>query len=383
MDIKLEPVEKSELHSHMDTEGENSSFLQSIFWAEFKSLKEWTPYFFSLEADNWKTWVTVLVRKLAGFLSIAYIPMGPAVSVRTAEEQTSLLSQLASLLKPYLPKNTLYVRCDPPWGTSVLNSHISGETKPEELFPEFPGKPVRRAAASVQPPDTVLLNLAKTPETLLSEMKPKWRYNIRLGEKKGVKIKCLEGNEAIDSGIPVFYQLYLETARRDGISIHTEHYYTSLFEYAEKFKTASMAQYGTEFDRDELFLLRVYIAEHENTPIAAIITLFYKKEAVYLYGASSNEKRNLMPAYSLQWRAICDAQSLGCRSYDFYGIPPVEDPAHPMYGLYRFKTGFGGSIIHRIGTFDVPLKPVTYELYRFAEILRTFWYKRVRKLFRR
>jgi len=107
--------------------------------------------------------------------------------------------------------------------------------------------------------------------------------------------------------------------------------------------------------------------------------LFCDNEGVYLYGASSNEHRNLMPAYSLQWKAILDAKDRGCTTWDFYGIPPNEDPSHPMFGLYRFKTGFGGTIIHRIGSVDVPLRPIMYTCYRIAEKVRYFWYKKLKK----
>jgi lipid II:glycine glycyltransferase (peptidoglycan interpeptide bridge formation enzyme) len=98
--------------------------------------------------------------------------------------------------------------------------------------------------------------------------------------------------------------------------------------------------------------------------------LFRGKEATYLYGASSNIKRNLMAPYALQWKAIQDAQSSGCIVYDLFGIPPNEDPDHPMAGLYRFKTGFGGSIIHRPGSWDYPCKPLLYTLFKRAEHLR-------------
>jgi lipid II:glycine glycyltransferase (peptidoglycan interpeptide bridge formation enzyme) len=118
-------------------------------------------------------------------------------------------------------------------------------------------------------------------------------------------------------------------------------------------------------------------------PLASIITLFCGNEAVYLYGASSNEKRNLMPAYSLQWRAINDAIAFGCDRYDFYGIPPTNDESHPMHGLYRFKTGFGGSIVHRVGSYDIVLRPVLYFGYRFAEGARSFWFKKIVKILRK
>ncbi len=89
-----------------------------------------------------------------------------------------------------------------------------------------------------------------------------------------------------------------------------------------------------------------------------------------------------MPAYILQWTAVCDAKQAGCAYYDLYGIPPSDDESHPMHGLYRFKTGFGGRVIHRVGSVDMPLRPFLYRVYTVLENGRAFWFKRVRKLFR-
>jgi lipid II:glycine glycyltransferase (peptidoglycan interpeptide bridge formation enzyme) len=183
-------------------------------------------------------------------------------------------------------------------------------------------------------------------------MKPKWRYNIGLAEKKGVVTERRD-----ERGLEVFYALYGETAKRDGIAIHGPEYYRTLF-------ACSREQPGQE--------LRLYLAFHEGAPVAGSIVLFRGAAAVYLYGASSNQKRNLMAPYALQWRAIQDARAAGCGEYDLYGIPPREDPAHPMAGLYRFKTGFGGRIIHRSGSWDYPYRRVRKTLFTLAEGLRKF-----------
>jgi len=121
------------------------------------------------------------------------------------------------------------------------------------------------------------------------------------------------------------------------------------------------------------------VARHEGRALAAIITVFHGTEAIYLYGASSDEGRNLMPAYALQWEAIRAARDAGCRSYDLYGIPPSDDPGHPMAGLYRFKTGFGGEVRHYAGAWDYVYRPVAYRAFRLAERGRLFWHKVVRK----
>jgi lipid II:glycine glycyltransferase (peptidoglycan interpeptide bridge formation enzyme) len=226
---------------------------------------------------------------------------------------------------------------------------------------------VKVSLYDVQPPDTVLLDLTLSLEILLTQMKGKCRYNIRLAEKSGVKVRVAEASE-----IGIFYSLYQTTAKRDRIAIHSRDYYESLLRQSSAGAAGGFT--GAE--------VRLYIAEHEGEALAAIITLFSAREAVYLYGASSNDKRNLMPSYLLQWQAIQDAKQYGAAIYDFYGIPPTDDEKHPMHGLYRFKTGFGGKIIHRIGSIDMPLS-WKYPYYRFAESLRSTWYKKISKLFKR
>jgi lipid II:glycine glycyltransferase (peptidoglycan interpeptide bridge formation enzyme) len=226
-----------------------------------------------------------------------------------------------------------------------------------------------RAATDIQPPDTVLLDLAADEERLLSRMKPKWRYNVKLAGKKGVEIEETAVASSTDSGasaIERFYRLYELTARRDRIALHPQHYYGKLAELASL--PASKAD------------LRIWIARYEGEDLAAIITLFMDGHAVYLYGASSDRHRNLMPAYALQWAAIRAAKASGCGDYDFYGIPPTDDPGHPMSGLYRFKTGFGGIILHKAGSWDYPFHAPLYRIYRLAENGRAFWYKRVMKM---
>jgi lipid II:glycine glycyltransferase (peptidoglycan interpeptide bridge formation enzyme) len=151
-----------------------------------------------------------------------------------------------------------------------------------------------------------------------------------------------------------YYKIYWETAERDGILIHGLEYYAALFEEA--------ARSGVD--------IRLYMASHEGEDLAGIVTLFRGKEAVYLYGASANHKRNLMAPNALQWRAMRDAKAAGCGFYDLFGIAPNDDPNHPMAGLYRFKTGFGGRIVHRPGSWDYPYRPLVMALYSIAEKTR-------------
>ena len=357
-------------------------FLQSRFWAEFKKEQGWTYRQYEVHAAGTRSFLlTVLLRQLNPFGLLAYIPMGPSILItndsrlpETVEKRKLFLVNLAEKLVPLLPTYVFLIRFDPPWECAMRSGNL--RTFSHQDFPLIPctgGKTpcsLRKAASDIQPPDTVLLDLGQSLDALLAQCKPKWRYNIRLAEKKGVQVRCFPGNQAEDV-IPIFYRLYRETAARDGIAIHTENYYRSL---------CRLAADGT-FDAEHI-LISIYIAYFEEKPLAAIITLFSPSGAVYLYGASSNEHRNLMPAYLLQWQAIQDAQKYGCPSYDFYGIPPTDDSNHPMHGLYRFKTGFGGAIIHRVGTLDIPVRGFRYCLYSCAEQLRAFWFKNLKKKLR-
>lgn len=339
-----------------DTAG---SFMQSLFWARFKAKTGWRAYSCSvgLPSESHQSTLVVLVRRLGPGFAFAYVPHGPG-EIPPSIAPNEFLEFLSNRLSAMLGKRLLFIRYDVPWEKE--------DKKARELLDVVRARTSRlRTGSPVQVPDTVILDLRKTEEEILAGMKPKWRYNIRLAEKKEVEVK----REGIE-GLPVFQALYEETARRDGIAIHPLSYYETLFETASEFRKEAPAS-GID--------VSVWTARHEGQPLASIITLFFARHATYLYGASSNEKRNLMPAYALQWSAIKAAKEAGCIDYDFFGIPPSEDPHHPMAGLYLFKTGFGGKIVHRAGCVDYPSSPSGYRLFRAAELLRLFWHKKAKK----
>jgi lipid II:glycine glycyltransferase (peptidoglycan interpeptide bridge formation enzyme) len=204
-------------------------------------------------------------------------------------------------------------------------------------------------------------------------MHSKWRYNIRLSERKGVTIHRYLGNDInLSEKLDRFYELTKITNARDGNASHAKAYYLDLIK-----SSAEEISKGRDVP-----VISLYIAEHEGEEIASIMTLFSHDEAIYLYGASSNNKRNLMPNHLLQWTAMKDAKAYGSKIYDMYGMPPEgKDEKHPMHGLYMFKANFGGHNIHRTGSWDLPLKGV-YKFYNLAEKLRAFWFKKVIKKFK-
>lgn len=336
-------------------------FLQSGFWGRFRAELGWTPMPFIVTIrDPIAGLVTeypilALRRRIGRLFSIAYVPYPGLCGVSPYHAATGsegdrfieALGGVSTLLAEYLPADCLFIRYDMPWSAE----------EPSAL--PAPDKPFRRASAEIQPPSTVVLDLSADEDGLLARMKSKTRYNIRLAEKKGVEV--IEGTEP---DLDLWYDLYRETSLRDRIALHGREYYRTLFRVHAADGTGG---------------LKLLLARAEGEVIAGIVLLIHEGRATYLYGASSNAKRNLMPAYALQWRAICEAKSAGCTTYDLFGIPPDDDPAHPMHGLYRFKTGFGGTVLHRPGCWDYPLRSAAYRGYRIAEAARTRYYKKITK----
>ncbi|MDR1466701.1 MAG: peptidoglycan bridge formation glycyltransferase FemA/FemB family protein [Treponema sp.] len=340
-----------------------ASFLQSGFWGSFKARFGWNARGFLIDwGELGQTSLMVIRRRLAPWLSFAYVPWGPELPVGFPSDdiaRNQALVSIARSLKDLLPRDTTFTRFDPPWFTEYTPTNKS--VAPSAVPPPRILKPFLRAGADIQPPDTVLLNIVSNESDLLARMKSKWRYNIRLAVKKGVTVRQAEVNE-----LPKFYAILKKTAKRDGIAIHSIDYYEMLF-----FHCRDYPQGGQE--------IVLYLAEHEGETLAGAVVLFRGKEAVYLYGASSDNKRNLMAPYLVQWKAIIDAKAKGCTVYDFFGIPPSEDSTHPMAGLYRFKTGFGGQMIHRPGSWDYAYHPLAKTLFTTAESLR----KKLRNLKKR
>jgi lipid II:glycine glycyltransferase (peptidoglycan interpeptide bridge formation enzyme) len=332
-----------------------ASFLQSALWGEFKSRFGWKAAAFVIEWTGCgERPLLALSRRLAPGLSFAYVPWGPELPAdfpADAAPRIASLAELACGLRRFLPRNTAFIRFDPPWFAAAADA-----------APPL-GAPFKRAAADIQPPDTALVDVTPPLPEILAAMKPKWRYNIGLAEKRGVAVQ-----QPDERGLDVFYRLLAETAERDGIAIHGLEYYRTLFEVCRE-QAAGVAA-GMADGALNAAEPRLYTAEHEGDALAAIVVLFRGKHATYLYGASSNVKRNLMAPYALQWRAIQDAKAAGCAVYDLFGIPPTDAPDHPMAGLYRFKTGFGGKIIHRPGSWDYAYRPLACALFSAAERLR-------------
>ena len=197
-------------------------------------------------------------------------------------------------------------------------------------------------------------------------MKSKWRYNIRLAQRKGVSVREMERDD-----LQVFNELMRETGSRDGFAVHSPAYYAAAFDLL--------------VPDHAVFLL----AEYEGLPLAAIVVGATGNSACYLWGASSDRERNRMPNHALQWAGIQWAKRHGASRYDFWGIPdpigqlalglrngsgepppagdlPIDIDALPsdgLWGVFRFKQGFGGHVVRTVGAWDMPLDSFGYTAY--------------------
>jgi lipid II:glycine glycyltransferase (peptidoglycan interpeptide bridge formation enzyme) len=302
----------------------------------------------------------IVLRPVSNKAQIAYVPYGPNL-LPEYEDRGTFLEELSEMIRPFLPSECLMIRYDlawqSPWADKFQYTDKNGREGPpepriQEMRMNFATKNfnLRKAPTDILPTNTIFMNLQKDKDTLLRRMKPKTRYNIHLACRRGVNV-C----EADHNNLKVWYELYKETAQRNRIVLPDIEYFRAVLRTRAS-DSLSPAQ------------VHLLLAEESGDVLAGMFLVITEKRATYLYGASSSKKRNLMPAYALQWKAIERAKKSGCNEYDMFGISPTADPSHPMYGLYRFKSGFGGEIFHRQGCWDYPLDEPLYEKFRIAEM---------------
>ena len=323
---------------------------QTAFWARYKARFGAEPRAFRIQGGGH---FLVLLRRLAPALYLGYVPYGPECPAPPVEGVADLLTGLAREARESLPRGTAFLRFDLPW---------SRGPRPVDSTPA-----VRFVDMEIQPAHTVILDLGLEDRRLLADMHAKTRYNIGLAERRGVTVRPGRLPEDLDA----WYDIKVENDRRDGIVTHSRGYFRALME-------SGGAPAAPGEPRIELLC-----AWREGRLLGGVIVCVCGRAARYLHGASGGADRNTMFSYALQWAALRWARERGAASYDLYGIPPDDDPAHPMHGLYRFKTGFGGAIVHRMGCHDVVLNRAVYAALRLPERARYVWYKQIRRRLRR
>lgn len=316
---------------------ERCNFQQSLEWSKVKS--HWKNEVILAEDDDGNIIgsISVLIRKIPIFGYLMYSSRGPVCDIY----DKNVLEQLTEGAKLLAKKYKAFV-------FSVEPDIKSEDKEFREIITKLGYKikdDAKNFREEIQPRYVFRLDLKnKTEEEILKNCHQKTRYNIRLATKKGVIVK-----EGTREDLKDFHKIMVTTGERDGFIIRPLSYFEKMY--------------------DELAPnhMKVLMAYHEDKPIAGIIPIMYGNKTWYLYGASSNEHRNLMPNYLLQWTMIQETIKNGYDMYDFRGVSGVVDETHPQYGLYRFKKGFGAEFTEFIGEVYLDFKPLVYKLYKFSE----------------
>jgi len=298
--------------------------LQTWTWGEFKSLHGWLPVRLLLSVDDEPRIAAQILFRRVGPFTVAYVPRGPIAGDLSVGE-------LAAFTR------AVDVECRSRRAIAVL------------VEPETADLPLRLGRSAlwtsndvlVQPRRTIKVKIDMPDDQILAEMKPKTRYNVRLAERRGVTVRRGGVRD-----VPIFYQLLAETAERDQFGIHAIEYFDDMMRVFA--------------DDAALFL-----AEYEGVPAAGLLALKSPEEAIYMYGASRSEYQRHMPAYLIQFAAMQWARDAGCAFYDLWGIPADDSPPaaaanesgtvnvrDDMWGVYRFKQGFGGEVVTYPGMFE-------------------------------
>lgn len=315
-------------------------FLQLWEWGQVKRGMGWQPLPLILEEDGEiKASMLILKRSLPlpGLKKcIFYSPRGPVADIGNRIICGALFEGASKAAKDH---GAIFLKMDPdvPKSNTDFTQILQAcNFRKNETGLDFEG---------VQPGFVFRLDIRPSEEELLSNMHTKTRYNIRLAQKKGVQVRQAAGKEDLRK----FYEVLVETAERDHFLIRGYEYFEMIWNQMELNGWA-----------------KIFLAEWEGNIVAATLALITGEKAWYLYGASSNQYRNVMPNYLIQWEMICWARENGCTLYDFRGVSGDLDESNPLYGLYKFKKGFNGEFTEFVGDWDTVYSPFFYFLWTRA-----------------
>jgi peptidoglycan pentaglycine glycine transferase (the first glycine) len=318
------------LNGHPD-----AHLLQTGEWGELKRGFGWEP----VRVTAGDCGAQILFRRLPLGWTVAYIPKGPVFSGQysVSSDQWSVSGDFWTEVDAVCrTRRAVFLKVEPDaWEISDQLSVISDQS-------------FRPSAHNIQPRRTIMVNLTGSEDEILARMKQKCRYNIRLAEKKGVTVRVWDDVDG-------FHKMMTVTGARDEFGVHSLEYYRRAYALL---RGAGLAE--------------LLVAEYEGNPLAALMVCARGKSAWYLYGASTDDERNRMPAYLLQWEAMRWAKARGAEMYDLWGVPDEDEAAleagfesrsDGLWSVYRFKRGFGGAIKRSAQARDKVYHPLLYRAY--------------------
>ena len=270
-------------------------------------------------------------------LTVGYVPKGWLPS----KEQKLILEKIAK------KHNCIFIKLEPKvekekvnkrkWQFLKRNSFVKGRP----LFTKF----------------NFVLDIRPSEEELLKSFKSKTRYNIRLAQRKGVKVEVDNSDQAFES----YLQLMRETTQRQGFYAHNEEYHREMWDV---FKS----------DYKEGLRADLLVAKYKGKIITAWMLFQFGETMYYPYGASTREYKEVMANNLVMWEAIRLAKKRGCHYFDMWGsLGPNPNKKNPWYGFHRFKSGYKPRLVEYMGTYDLVIRPGWYKLFRVVEKLRWAW----------
>lgn len=320
--------------------------LQSWEWGEFKRHYGWRAERLAFrQGDEIVAAAQILARRANPLpLSILYVPKGPALDYANAPLRIAVLQALIAHARR---RRAIFVKIDPDvvLGTGVPGSYEDSQAVAGAAFcQDLTARGWRFSEDQIQFRNTVQIDLRQSEDELLAAMKPKTRYNIRLAGRKGVEVR--RGSK---DDLELLFEMYAETAARDGFIIRPLSYYRNAW--------GAFIEAG---------LACPLIAEYGGEALGAVILFAFGERVWYMYGASLEVHRDRMPNQLLQWEAMRWAKNRGATVYDMWGAPNDFVESDPMYGVWRFKAGFGGQVIRHLGAWDRIISRRWHWVYTFV-----------------
>ncbi|MBO1678390.1 lipid II:glycine glycyltransferase FemX [Bittarella massiliensis (ex Durand et al. 2017)] len=340
----LEPSRYGEYEAFVSAH-KNGGFTQSVHWPEVKAGWGRRVVVSRDAAGEIVGGMLILTKKVPGLnRHFLYAPRGPVFDYGDEAVFADLVEGVKAVAKL---EHGFAFKMDP--------MVMTGDTAFVEMARKygFTYQENQTDDDTIQRRSNYMLPLAgRTKEELLASFHQKWRYNIRLAGRKGVV--CKVGTK---EDLPDFMKVYQVTGQRDGFN-------TRPMSYFERMLDALGEQ------------VRLYLCYYEGRPISGAITTNYAGKTCYVYGASDNAFRNVMPNHLMQWEMIQWAVDTGCVVYDFQGIPLDLSGNDHMHGVYLFKKGFNGQVVTFAGEFDLVFTPWVEKFVDFSEKVQARMRKR-------
>lgn len=333
----LDENEKERFNAFV-SRGPKGHILQSFQWGEVKGGTGWVPLRLVVEDQGEIIAAAGILERRVPILGkkIFYTPRGPVLDYSNRELFDFLLGEIAMVGRQ---RGAFVLKVDPdiPSSDTALDAYLKEKGFQSQSNQDFDG---------IQPRYVFRMDISPPVDELFANMHSKTRYNVRLARRKGVVIK----DDCSRKDLVPFYEILKVTAERDNFLIRSFEYFELMWDF--------LVEEG---------LAKLFMAEYEGQYIAGTLAFIFGDKAWYIYGASSNQYRNVMPNYLLQWTMIQWAKENGCTMYDFRGVPGNLTEDNPLYGLYRFKKGFGAEYVEFVGEYDLVYSSLWNSLFNAME----------------